>query len=75
MIINDEEMIARAEDVIVRLYSMLSYVKAMNEHAVKTPCSQDKVKEATIKFFSVQIEKLEDNIQHAYAARMRLIEG
>lgn len=68
-------MIARAEDVIVRLYSMLSYVKTMNEHAVKTQCSQDKVKEATIKFFSKQIEKLEDNIQHAYAARMRLIEG
>ena len=75
IIINDEEMIARTEDVIARLNSMLIYVKTINEHAVNTPCSQDKFKEATIKFFSEQIEKLKENIQEAYALRMRLIEG
>jgi hypothetical protein len=75
IIVNDEEMIARTEDVIARLNSMLIYVKTINEHAVNTPCSQDKVKEATIKFFSEQIEKLKENIQEAYALRMRLIEG
>ena len=68
-------MIARTEDVIARLNSMLIYVKTINEQAVNTPCSQDKVKEATIKFFSEQIEKLKENIQDAYMLRMRLIEG
>ena len=75
IIINDEEMVARTEDVIARLNSMLIYVKTINEHAVNTPCTQDKVKEATIKFFSEQIENLKKNIEDAYALRMRLIEG
>lgn len=68
-------MIEKAEDVIRRLYSMLTYVKTMKEHAVNTPCSQDKVKEATIKFFSEQILKLEANIYDARFALIRLIEG
>ena len=49
IIINNEELVARAEDVIERLNSMLIYVKTINEQAVNTPCSQDKVKEATIR--------------------------
>ena len=75
IIFNNEEMIARTEDIIARLNSMLIYVKTINEHAVNTPCSQDKVTEETINFFSEQIEKLKENIQDAYMLRMRIIEG
>ena len=67
-------MAAKADDVLERLYSMLIYVKTMNEHAVNTPCSQDKVKEATINFFSDQIQKLEDNIQFVESVRNGLVD-
>lgn len=72
---NVDLMVAKTEDVIMRLNSMLVYVKTMNEHAMNTPCSQDKVKEATINFFKQRIQELEENIQYAQAARNRLLDG
>jgi hypothetical protein len=73
--INVDLMVAKTEDVIIRLYSMFSYVKTMKEHAVNTSCSEDKIKESIINFFEERINDLNEKIQYAQAARNRLLDG
>ena len=67
-------MVMKTDDILMRLNSMLSYVKTVNEHAVNTPCSEDKVKEPIINFLSKSIEELQKKIEYVESARKRLVE-
>jgi len=68
-------MMLKLEDVLTRLYSMLTYLNKMKEHAINTSCSEDKIKEPIINFFEQRIQELEEKIQYAQAARNRLLDG
>ena len=72
---NVDLMVAKTEDVIMRLYSMLTYLNKMKEHAINTSCSEDKIKEPIINFFEERIDDLNEKIQYAQAARNRLLDG
>ena len=67
-------MLMKTEDVLMRLNSMLNYVKTINEQAVNTPCSEDKVKEPIINFLNKSIEELQKKIEFVESARKRLVE-
>ena len=67
-------MTMKAEDVLMRLNSMLTYVKTMNENAVNTPCSEDKIKEVISNFFNERIQELEKNIQFVKSVRDGIVE-
>ena len=67
-------MVMKTDDILMRLNSMLNYVKTVNEHAVNTPCSEDKVKEPIINFLSKSIEELQKKIDFVESARKRLVE-
>jgi redox-regulated HSP33 family molecular chaperone len=67
-------MTMKAEDVLMRLNSMLTYVKTMNEHAVNTSCSEDKIKEVISNFFNERIQELEKNIQFVKSVRDGIVE-
>jgi hypothetical protein len=72
--IDANQMLMKTDDVLMRLNSMLTYVKTINEHAVNTPCSEDKVKEPIINFLSKSIEDLQKKIEFVESARKRLVE-
>ena len=67
-------MVMKTDDILMRLNSMLSYVKTVNEHAVNTPCSEDKVKEPIISFLNKSIEELQKKLEFVESARKRLVE-
>jgi len=72
---NVDLMVAKTEDVLTRLYSMLTYLKKMKEHAINTACSEDKIKEPIINFFEERINDLNEKIQYTQNARIRLLDG
>ena len=74
-ITDEDQMMLKLEDVLTRLYSMLTYLNKMKEHAINTSCSEDKIKEPIINFFEERINDLNEKIQYAQAARNRLLDG
>jgi len=72
--IDANQMLMKTDDILMRLNSMFSYVKTIKEHAVNTPCSEDKVKEPIINFLSKSIEELQKKIEFVESARKRLVE-
>ena len=71
---NVNQMLMKTDDILMRLNSMLTYVKTINEHAVNTHCSEDKVKEPIINFLNKSIEELQKKLEFVESARKRLVE-
>jgi redox-regulated HSP33 family molecular chaperone len=74
-ITDEDQMMLKLEDILTRLYSMLTYLNKMKEHAINTSCSEDKIKEPIINFFEERIKELEEKIQYTQNARIRLLDG
>jgi len=72
--IDANQMLMKTDDILMRLNSMLNYIKTVNEHALITPCSEDKVKEPIINFLNKSMEELQKKIDFVESARKRLVE-